>query len=236
MRNVTEQDFRQTVVEASRSRPVLVDFWAPWCGPCRMLAPILEQLAQELGERIEIVKLNTDEQPALAQAFQIRSIPAVKLFQGGKVVAEFVGVQPASAIRSQIEPFLAPLPGDPILVAEQLLAEGDAFAATRILDGLPADQQMSDRARLLYSRAHFVALCNTDPADSPDLPVRIDAARAVIAGDYASAMQRLLAHMSTHAAFARAEGRTDLLRVLELAGPDHPAGAATRRKLASMLH
>jgi putative thioredoxin len=236
MRAVTEQDFETTVLTASKTRPVLVDFWAPWCGPCRMLSPILEQLAGELGAQVDIVKLNTDEQPALAQTFQIRSIPAVKLFHHGKVVAEFVGVQPATRIRELLAPYLAPAADDPVVVAGAQLEAGDALAATRILDQLPADRQASDQVRMLYARAHFVALAQLDSTDSPDMAVRTTAARALLAGDHASAMQILLAHMASHGRFARAEGRTDLLRVFELVPPEHPDVAAARRRLAALLN
>ncbi len=236
MRAVTEQDFETTVLTASKTRPVLVDFWAPWCGPCRMLSPILEQLAGEFGEQVAIVKLNTDEQPALAQAFQIRSIPAVKLFHHGKVVAEFVGVQPASRIRELLAPYLAPAADDPVVIAGALLEAGDALAATQVLDKLPADKQVSDKVRMLYARAHFVALAQVDSTGSPDMAVRVTAARALLAGDHASAMQVLLAHMAAQGRFARAEGRTDLLRVFELVPPDHPDVAAARRRLAALLN
>jgi len=236
MRAVTEQDFETTVLAASKTRPVLVDFWAPWCGPCRMLSPILEQLAGELGEQLAIVKLNTDEQPALAQAFQIRSIPAVKLFHHGKVVAEFVGVQPTARIRELLAPYLAPAADDPVVVAGALLESGDALAATRVLDKLPADKQVSDQVRMLYARAHFVALAQVDSTGSPDMEARVTAARALLAGDHATAIQVLLAHMASHGHFARAEGRTDLLRVFELAPRDLPDVTAARRRLAALLN
>lgn len=236
MHAVTDQDFELKVLTASQSRPVLVDFWAPWCGPCRMLSPILEQLAVELGGEVDIVKLNTDEHPSLAQAFQIRSIPAVKVFRQRKVVAEFVGVQPAESIRKLLAPFRKPAADDPLLVAEKFLETGDALAATKLLDKLPADRQASDPVQALYARAHFVALAGMDPGGSADLAVRVAAARAALAGDHGGAIQRLLDHMSAHRGFARAEGRTDLLRLFLLASPDLPVLQAARRQLAALLN
>ncbi len=102
-------NFQQQVIERSHQLPVLVDFWAPWCGPCRVLGPTLEQLAQEQKDRWELVKINTDEQPELAQEYDIMSIPNVKLFHHGQVVNEFVG----ALSKKQIENWLdEAIPGD----------------------------------------------------------------------------------------------------------------------------
>ena len=132
--SVDATSFAREVLEASAQLPVLVDFWAPWCGPCRMLAPVLDGVAREHAGQIKVVKVNTDEQPQLAQQFQIRGIPAVKLFRDGKVVAEFVGAQPAGAVRAFVKPHLPARADDPVERSHALQARGahaEAVAALR---------------------------------------------------------------------------------------------------------
>ncbi len=99
-------DFKKQVIERSFIKPVLVDFWAEWCGPCRMLGPVLGQLAEEQKDRWELVKLNTEEQPDIAQTYKIMSIPNVKLFHNGTVVAEFAGALPKTHIERWLDEHL----------------------------------------------------------------------------------------------------------------------------------
>ena len=103
-RSVTDQDFATEVLGASK--PVLVDFWAEWCGPCRMVSPILDQIATEHADKIKIVKLNVDENPATAMKYQITSIPAMKVYRGGEVVKTVIGAKPKHALEADLAEFI----------------------------------------------------------------------------------------------------------------------------------
>jgi len=117
--DVTEADIQTRVLERSLQVPVLLDCWAPWCGPCKSLGPILEKLAQEYGGAFELAKINTDEAPNISAALRIKSIPLVVLFIGGQPVDQFTGALPAGQIRAFLDKHLQP-PGDPM---EEIRAE-----------------------------------------------------------------------------------------------------------------
>ena len=102
--NVGEQTFEKVVLQSEI--PVLVDFWAAWCGPCRMVAPVLDQIAAEHEGKIRIVKVNVDEEPALAAQYRITSIPAMKVFKSGEEVRELIGAMPKQMIEQQLEGIL----------------------------------------------------------------------------------------------------------------------------------
>ena len=97
----TDQNFEEEVIKSET--PVLIDFWAPWCGPCQMMGPIIEELAQEFGEKMKIGKLNVDENPDTAGKYEILSIPAIKIFKDGEVVEEIIGLQPKETIVEKIK-------------------------------------------------------------------------------------------------------------------------------------
>ena len=103
-RSVTEANFDQEVI--NHEKTVLVDFWAEWCGPCRAVSPILDQIAAENSDKLDIVKLNVDEHPALAAKYQITSIPAMKVFQKGEVVKTVIGAKPKPQLEKDLADFL----------------------------------------------------------------------------------------------------------------------------------
>lgn len=102
---VSDNNFQAEVLESET--PVLVDFWAPWCGPCRLVTPVLEQIADERGEELKIVKLNVDENQQVAGNFQVMQIPTLILFKGGEVAKKVIGAQPKRKLEAEIEPVLA---------------------------------------------------------------------------------------------------------------------------------
>ncbi|MDR1114321.1 MAG: thioredoxin [Candidatus Margulisbacteria bacterium] len=104
VKELNSTEFQKEVLE--NVAPALVDFWAPWCGPCRMMAPILEEAAVELGDKIKIAKVNTDENEALAAQYNITSIPCLILFKGGQEVERFIGVQPREALLTKVKAHL----------------------------------------------------------------------------------------------------------------------------------
>jgi thioredoxin len=144
--DVTDETFYRDVVERSHERPVVVDFWAEWCGPCKALAPVLER---EVAERpgLELVKVDTDANPALASHYEIRSIPAVKAFRNGRVVAELAGAQPAVVVGGFLDGLLGPPAGERLL--EELREQGgyeDVVAALEDGDHERALSHLLERA------------------------------------------------------------------------------------------
>jgi len=101
---VTDETFETEVLK--NSKPVIVDYWAEWCGPCRMVAPVLEEIAAEHGDKSDVVKLNIDENPAISQRYQIMAIPTMSVFSGGEVVKQIVGAKPKSALLRELAEFI----------------------------------------------------------------------------------------------------------------------------------
>jgi putative thioredoxin len=149
---VNEANFAELVLARSAERPVVVDFWAPWCGPCRVLGPILEREIAALGGRVEMVKVDTDQNPRLAMQFNIQGIPAVKAFRGGELVAEFVGAQPLAFVKSWLAK-LVPAPSTEALEgALAAIKAGQTAEAETALRKLLEGSEEIDRAALLLAR------------------------------------------------------------------------------------
>lgn len=160
--DVTDATFAAEVLERSKSKPVVVDFWAPWCGPCRMLGPIIEKVAAETNGEVLLAKLNTDENPGTAQQYRIQGIPAVKAFKDGKMVAEFTGAIPEAQVRAFFAK-LAPSPAErSAQEADALLARGDVAGAEaryrEILASTPGNADaVVGLATILLSRGETAA-------------------------------------------------------------------------------
>lgn len=155
--DVTIDDFNSRVIEQSRSVPVMVDFWAAWCGPCKMLMPLLEKLANEYAGKFMLAKVNSDEQQQLAAEHGVRSLPTVKIFKNGEVVDEFMGVQPEPAIRDIIERHI--VRESDLLVSRALdaLAAGDLENATTLLDTATALDPNHPPVQIAQARLRIAA-------------------------------------------------------------------------------
>lgn len=167
MQDVSQADFQKQVVEASFEQPVVIDFWAPWCAPCKVLKPILEKLADEYGGKFKLAKVNSDENPEIAARYAVRGIPSVKAMVDGKVVNEFTGALPESAVRDWLDKII-PSP------AEELRREAQRLVDADDLDG--ALQKLAEASRL-------------DPNNEV---VRVDSAEILLAQDKPDEAQRLL--------------------------------------------
>jgi putative thioredoxin len=137
--DVTAATFQEQIVERSKQVPVVVDFWAPWCGPCRALGPLLESLANEKPGRFLLAKVNTDENQEIAQAFQIEGIPAVFAIKDGKVVDQFTGMLPEAEVRTFLDRITGNAPPDPLAQALELEGRDPTRAAAAYREMLKAD-------------------------------------------------------------------------------------------------
>ncbi len=243
--DVATLEFEREVLEASKTLPVVVDFWAPWCAPCRALTPILEKLAAEFGGRFKLVKVNSDENQELAAAFGVRSIPDVMAFRDGKPAAHFLGAQPESQVRAFIEKLLAEADDAGRLErARQLIDAGRADEAAALLDELRFDVDLEPRVEALRAAIAF-ARAGADEgklreklaADPADHGARFALAGVLAARkSYREALDELLEIVARDKEWDGGAARKQILNIFNLAEEQPELVADYRRKLARALY
>jgi putative thioredoxin len=164
------QDFNKEVIEQSHSTPVLVDFWAEWCAPCRMLSPVLERLAEQAEEKWVLAKLNTENHADIARQFRISSIPNVKLFVEGKVTSEFVGVLPEYAIKQWLEKNIPSRVRKQLEASEVFLKAGNTEAAQTLLHQILEEEPNNKQAKVMLA----TTLMFSNPQEAHSLIQNID--------------------------------------------------------------
>jgi putative thioredoxin len=244
--DVTDSTFESAVIERSRTVPVVVDFWAEWCGPCRQLGPVIERAVAERDGKVELAKIDVDANPGVSRAFGIQSIPAVKAFRDGRVVAEFVGAQPPAAVNSFLDSLL---PSE----ADALVAEGDEESLRRAVELEPARADAAvPLARILLSRGDAdgaLALVREVPGsfaadglaaritlERRDPPLELDEAfTALDAGDHQKALDLLIGALPS-ADGAKDDIRRVVVGILDELGVDSQLARDARRRLATALY
>lgn len=230
--DVTDATFQAEVIDRSFTVPVVVDLWAPWCGPCRTLGPIIESVVDATAGKVMLVKVDTDQNPGVAQAFQVQSIPAVYALRNGEVVNGFVGAQPEHVVKAFVDSLL-PTEGEQTVAA--LLAEGTEGSFRAVLELQPANQDaIVGLAELLVARGESeAALQFLGRIPETDRTRKVAAkARTRLApdDDHDATLTALLDRVKEDEAV-----RQQFVDILELMGPDDPRTAGYRKQLTQRL-
>ena len=244
--DVTESNFQTAVLDRSRTVPVVVDFWAEWCGPCRQLGPVLERAVEARAGKVELAKLDVDTNPLLAQTYGIQSIPAVKAFRDGNVVSEFIGAQPPVAVERFLDE-LAPSEADELVaqgdeeslrravtlepsradaavpLARILVARGDADGALAVLKDVPGN----------FAADGLSARIELERADA--IPELREAFAALDEGDNERGLDLLIGSLP-NADGSRDDIRRVVVGILDELGVDNPLARESRRRLAAALY
>jgi len=244
--DITTSTFQTEVLEASKSLPVVVDFWAPWCAPCRSLTPILEKVARDYAGRVKVVKVNSDENQELSQSFSIRSIPNVIAFKDGRPAAQFMGAIPEGEVRAFFEKLLPSASELALARAEGLFAEGKLEEAEAELAKVKSDPDWDARVEAVTQGIAYARAGKTGPGEA-ELKAKLAAnpadhdTRAALAALYAGnkqyreAMDELLEIVRRAKDWKDGEARKQILNLFNLAGEPELV-SEYRRKLSSALY
>lgn len=231
--DVTDATFESDVIEASMTTPVLVDLWAPWCGPCKTLTPVLEKAVAATNGKVVLAKVNIDENPGIAQAFRVQSIPMVVAIRDGSPVTGFQGAQPEHVVQQFIQDILPSARDEEI---GTLLARGDEASLRAVLEIEPGNEPaIVALADILTARgegSEALTLLSRVP-ETDDVRKAAAAARLSMRApdDYDEQLERLLDVVKADEA-----ARQQFLDILEVMGPDDPRTAAWRKKLTARLY